>query len=529
MIDASNKDSALPSLPASSTCRSPEWGLVRRFGFRFVFIFWLLFGYPIVGSIPSQILGQASQAFSTSTDPSAHGWFVRSLEWASEIVGWPVGAWIWVWIGASEVQSAATAVPTGTGTSASDTWHGAVPWLAEHIGFIKAVIERLPPDARDPRPQFQSGSGDQLFNWLEVGCFFTIALVGAAVWSVVRRKPCAYPYHSPAARFLNCWVRLLLIATMFGYGLAKVFPSQFPTPFASRLIQPYGESSPMGILWTFMGASPAYTIFAGAMEFLGGALLMFRRTTLLGALVVTAVMTNVFVLNMCYDVPVKLYSFMYLLAAVWVTLPDLPRLVNVVVLNCPAAARKHQPIVKHPALVRSWFAAKWLMLAGLLATQVHSAHRSWTQITSMQTPQGIDGLYVVDSFKRDGTEAPPLVTDGTRWKRININTAYGAIGIRGLNDVNQRFSLVHDADKKLLTLKPMPGKAVGPSGEVDYKIIPTDGPVTFTYAADSQGKLNMQGTIGGTETEVRLTRLDGSKFLLLNRGFHWVSQYPFNR
>jgi hypothetical protein len=64
----------------------------------------------------------------------------------------------------------------------------------------------------------------------------------------------------------------------------------------------------MGLLWTFMGASAAYTIFTGLGELVGGLLLTTRRTALAGALVSAAVMTHVAVLNFCYDVPVKLFS-----------------------------------------------------------------------------------------------------------------------------------------------------------------------------------------------------------------------------
>ena len=37
-------------------------------------------------------------------------------------------------------------------------------------------------------------------------------------------------------------------------------------------------------------------------------------------------MTHVFMLNMCFDVPVKLYSFAYLVMAIFLIAPDLPRL-----------------------------------------------------------------------------------------------------------------------------------------------------------------------------------------------------------
>jgi hypothetical protein len=40
---------------------------------------------------------------------------------------------------------------------------------------------------------------------------------------------------------------------MLVYGFIKVFPTQFHLPGPGRLVQPYGDSSPMALLWTFMG------------------------------------------------------------------------------------------------------------------------------------------------------------------------------------------------------------------------------------------------------------------------------------
>jgi uncharacterized membrane protein YphA (DoxX/SURF4 family) len=122
--------------------------------------------------------------------------------------------------------------------------------------------------------------------------------------------------HEVLGHWLRVYVRYVLAAAMLGYGMAKVFKSQFPAISDMRLMQPYGDSSPMALLWNFMGFSTAYTIFVGAAEVLGGLLLLFRRTATLGALVVIAVMSNIVMLNFCYDVPVKLYSVhLWLMAA----------------------------------------------------------------------------------------------------------------------------------------------------------------------------------------------------------------------
>src|SRR5262249_17022289 len=116
----------------------------------------------------------------------------------------------------------------------------------------------------------------------------------------------------------------------------------------------YGDSSPMNLLWTFMGFSDGYNLFAGAGELLGGILLATRRTTLLGALVSLAVMTHVAVLNLCYDVPVKLLSLHLVAMALYLIVPDARRLAAFFLSNRPA------PPADHPRL----FPWRWLNVAG---------------------------------------------------------------------------------------------------------------------------------------------------------------------
>jgi hypothetical protein len=117
------------------------------------------------------------------------------------------------------------------------------------------------------------------------------------------------------------------------YGASKIIPLQMPAPSLARLIEPYGDSSPMGLLWTFVGASKEFEILSGCAEMLGGVLLIFPRTTLLGALVCLADTAMIFTFNMCYDVPVKLYSLHLLLMSVFLVAPDFRRLLNLFLLN----------------------------------------------------------------------------------------------------------------------------------------------------------------------------------------------------
>jgi hypothetical protein len=124
---------------------------------------------------------------------------------------------------------------------------------------------------------------------------------------------------------------------MVGYGLAKVAIdyNQFPINGPMQLEKTWGSSSPMNVLWAFMGASRPYTVFAGLGEVLAAVLLIWRRTGSLGGLVTIGVMTNVAMLNFCYDVPVKLYSSHLLVMAFLIVLPDTGRLANVLIWNRP--------------------------------------------------------------------------------------------------------------------------------------------------------------------------------------------------
>jgi hypothetical protein len=173
-------------------------------------------------------------------------------------------------------------------------WYGLLwTWLVPRVA--RAVLNREVPTVFN-------GSGDRAYDYLLVACFLLISLIIAVIWTVFDRKRLSYPTLN---RWLNLYVRFALGSTMIGYGAFKVISSQFGPPTLDRLMQTYGESSPMGLLWTFMGASEPYTMFVGFAEMISGILLFPRKTTTLGALMSVGVLSNVVALNFSYDVPVK--------------------------------------------------------------------------------------------------------------------------------------------------------------------------------------------------------------------------------
>ena len=101
----------------------------------------------------------------------------------------------------------------------------------------------------------------------------------------------------------------------------------------TNMIKTLGEKSPMGLAWTFMGFSKTYSIFAGLAEVIAGLLLISRRTQTFGAIATIIVMLNVFMMNLCFDIPVKIFSFHLFLMGLILLLADSKRVFGVLLLN----------------------------------------------------------------------------------------------------------------------------------------------------------------------------------------------------
>jgi hypothetical protein len=109
-----------------------------------------------------------------------------------------------------------------------------------------------------------------------------------------------------------------------------------PAPPLTALLTPFGDLGPASVLWLQVGSSHPYEMMLGAAEVLGGLLLFWPRTTTLGALDSLLSMVQVFMLNMSFDVPVKILSFHLLLISLVLLAPQIRRLANVLVLERPS-------------------------------------------------------------------------------------------------------------------------------------------------------------------------------------------------
>ncbi len=386
--------------------------------------------------------------------------------------------------------------------SLNEGWRRIAPWIGRAVLGLSGPIYTGP-----------SGSSDTTLDWIQAWCLLVLAFAGAAVWAACDRARRHDPTVQEAGRTI---VRYLLGAAMLHYGFMKLIPpTQFPTPSFYRLLEPLNEFSPEGVLWNFMGFSPAYQAFSGLAELVGGTLLFFRRTTLLGALVTAGVMLNVVLLNFCYDVPVKLYSSHLLAMAVWLAWPDHGRLMAVFMLNRPAAAAPPGPAWPRGRMRPAAAVARVLFVGGLVYGGVAHQLAEQALIAAQFTPAPAElrGLWNVETFERDGTPVPPLTTETARWRTLIIGD-YGALAVRRMDNTSR--------GRWLVKAVPGPGRiTLAPAHEGDP-------PVEINYTLPEPGRLQLAGTLDGATLRVTLRRVDETKFNLFH-SFHWVTETPFNR
>ncbi len=377
-------------------------------------------------------------------------------------------------------------------------WKAVVPWVGRELLHLPEPITILP-----------AGSGDTTFNYVQILCFAVLALAATIVWSALDGKRESY---ERLHRWLRVYVRLALGVTMVTYGAIKVIKSQFPSPWLARLVQPYGDSSPMGLLWTFMGYSYPSNIFTGAGETLAGALLFSRRTTTAGALLGCGVISHVVVLNFAYDVPVKLFSLHLLAMAAFLLAPDVGRLVDFFLRGRAVALAPREDLFASPGrnrAARYLRSAFFVAITGLCFFQAWQGVHQWGELAPKHT---LHGLYDVVEFSLNGEPRPPLTSDRGRWRRLVIERPQ-FVTVVLMDDTVSRFGWTADLEKKTLTLKGSEG--LPPLAVLQYE--------------QSGNELALEGKLQGSPFRARLRKRDPGTFLLMNRGFHWVNEYPFNR
>ena len=346
-------------------------------------------------------------------------------------------------------------------------------------------------------------SGDTAFYWVQTGWLLVLAVVIAGIWSELDRRR-EYP---ALHRWFRLFVRFALAAQMFYYGMAKVIPTQFPSPSLVTLLEPTGNLTLSDMLWTFIGASTAYQVFAGIAEVAAGVLLVIPQTASLGALIALADMIQVLALNVSYDFGLKQISLHLILMSLFLLAPDMPRIWRVLVSNRDTAARAPlDPFADSPR-PRVAVAAQLAFGVYLLAVFTNLSWTNWSAISGGRPRSPLYGVWDVNQLSIDGASGPPSqYLYDYRWRRVIFDTP-DVVVIQRTDDSFLHYASAVDAAGRRVTLSK--GNSNRWRGNWSVERMGGD-------------RLVLRGEMEGYQVEARLHRVGLDTFRLLNSSFRWV-------
>ena len=401
-----------------------------------------------------------------------------------------------------------------------------ISWVGKNVFQIPHLI--ISP--------YDGEHNDRTYVYLLYFTMAAVAVLGTIVWSLLDRKRQDY-------RVLYYWftaiLRYYLAFTMFLFALYKFFKLQFPDLGYYTLTTQLGDMSPMHLAWAFFGYSYEYNVFMGIAES-ASLLLLFRRTTTLGAIITMGTLANVMAVNYSYDVHAKLYPTALFFMALFLVLKDAKRILQFFFTGHAIAL----DVIKTPVFQKPWMriskSVLKIMVIGYflifsVAGNIEYQKRSEEMV---QAKSEYSGLYDVTSFVVNGDTLS--LEDPLRWCQL-------IIGDRILEAVRFKEDSVAfvnvPVDKKELRVYGDPIDLAEKMQEVynelgiadsiyygmDSILIARQKISSFNFERLDANTLQLKGMIKNDAVHITAKRrpMDISDFRLLKSRFHWINEASY--
>lgn len=292
----------------------------------------------------------------------------------------------------------------------------------------------------------RDGPGDLPEDFLIIG-WTTLAGITIGVISYFVIKS-----HELKTKVVYClWVliRYFLSLVFLSYGFIKIIGLQFYTSLSQLDMKLIDLSkSDMGVAWFFFGHSNSYEMFLGWGETIAALLLLFRRTSILGASFLLAIVTNIVAVNYWFDVSVKINSTYFLLMTLWVLMYQYSRLMSFFILDRSVEAAVYPTF--------SLKKQKLIKIANALVVLVIIGYNAWDTFYRFPKEYGFDlgkksslkGVWKVDELNTELMDT--LWTSQLRKAKLYLDD-YGLGEIKNDYAIVSNFVYSEKADSVLIT------------------------------------------------------------------------------
>jgi hypothetical protein len=338
-----------------------------------------------------------------------------------------------------------------------------------------------------------------------------LSLLGALLWGVLARKIEAIK-RIRVKTWVITIIRYHVGLTLILYGLAKVLVLQFGELDLLTLENKMGSYTGMSFLWRFMSYSPFYAQVTGWVEIIGGLLLLFRSTTFLGATISLVAMINVVVIDIGYDVSVKMFAIHLLLMVVILVGYNIQRLVQFFVFNkTMIPSVKYESLFPEKLKILQYILKVGIILYFSISQFVFQGGRLDRKSTESEAPS-LSSVYFVKHQTINGKHAVgDSIPENLQWEAIFINgSSYlkNSMVIQDAKGSRKYFTTETDTLKKTLLFYPFRGKKEDAS--------------TFTYEKLEDKKMRFEGIYQGDTISIVTESKAMEDYRLIQSKIKWI-------
>lgn len=202
-------------------------------------------------------------------------------------------------------------------------------------------------------------------------------------------------------QWMDAVIRYWLAFELCVYGFAKIFGTQFSSPYYIQ-DTPVSGLNGFNLTWIYFGHSYTFAVIIAAVQIFGSILLLFRRTTLPGAVILLPAMFTIVLINVFYGIAAGalLNSVLFTLSLLYLISPHTKSLLHVLL--------PHQDAVPSVAAGIRGAGKMLVVVAAFSVIYLLKPHK----------PPEISGRWKVESLTR--SKDTNSTSDIMKWKTIYV-------------------------------------------------------------------------------------------------------------
>jgi hypothetical protein len=241
------------------------------------------------------------------------------------------------------------------------------------------------------------------------------------------------------------------------YGFSKIFKGQFQYGIITA-DTPVGELSSTILTWYYFGQSYVFACIVGSLQIIASVLIYFRRTSLLGLLMMLPLMANITMINFFYDLwfETQLVSIAYLLMNLLLLMPYWQSL-KILLIDISIVQHKIQK-------------SAMILFSASILIPIYGFYKIRNDEKAYYTKGELFGGYKSVAFAKNDTSVNVLHLDNRFWQKVYFDRGNEGKLITS-QDSSSTFTYYINSDS-----------------------------LTFTFLADSTQKFKGKFSFSGSDT-----------------------------